>query len=116
MEVQTVAELAARHEDIVIADVRSHGYYDKGAMRIRGSIRLDPNVMLQTLDEIPKAKRLFLYCTCMREATSARVAQTLIDRGFEAYVIVGGLKAWQKAGLPTEPVPLDEMISLPTFR
>lgn len=117
MEVRTVAELAASAEsNIVIADVRSHGYYDQGAKRIRGSIRLDPNVMLQTLGDVPKSKKLFLYCTCYREATSARVAHVLIEKGFEAYVIVGGLRAWQKAGLPVEAVPQDDLVLLPTFR
>ena len=43
-----VDELARRvHSEgldkIVVADVRSHGYYDSGAERIRGSIRIEPN-------------------------------------------------------------------------
>jgi rhodanese-related sulfurtransferase len=44
------------------------------------------------------------------------VAHTLIENGFEAYVIVGGLKAWQKAGLPVESVPRDDLVQLPRFR
>jgi rhodanese-related sulfurtransferase len=44
------------------------------------------------------------------------VAQALTEQGFEAYVIAGGLKAWQKAGLPVEPVPLDDVVDLPSFR
>ena len=72
--------------------------------------------MLQTLGDVPKSKKLFLYCTCYREATSARVAHVLIEKGFEAYVIVGGLRAWQKAGLPVEAVPQDDLVLLPTFR
>jgi rhodanese-related sulfurtransferase len=44
------------------------------------------------------------------------VAHTLIENGFEAYVIVGGLKAWQKAGLAVESVPHDDLVQLPRFR
>ena len=51
----------------------------------------------------------------MREATSARVAHILRERGFDAYVIHGGLRAWTKAGFPLEPVPEDDLVLLPTF-
>jgi rhodanese-related sulfurtransferase len=43
------------------------------------------------------------------------VAHLLREHGFEAYVIVGGLSAWKKAGLPTEMVPSDDLVLLPTF-
>jgi len=51
----------------------------------------------------------------MREATSARVAQILREKGFNAYVIGGGLKAWRKAGYPLEPVPEEDIEMLPRF-
>ena len=51
----------------------------------------------------------------MREATSARVAHLLREEGFDAYVLVGGLAAWEKAGLPTEIVPEADLVMLPTF-
>lgn len=51
----------------------------------------------------------------MREATSARVAHLLRERGFNAFVIVGGLAAWRKAGQAVEFVPGEEIVRLPTF-
>jgi len=54
------AEEAAQ---IILADVRSHGYYDGGAQRIRGSIRLEPNNLQQALAALPKDKDIYLYCT-----------------------------------------------------
>ena len=39
----------------------------------------------------------------------------LREHGFDAYVIVGGLAAWKKAGLPTEQVPSDDLVLLPMF-
>jgi len=99
----------------VVYDVRSHGYYDSNATRIRGSRRLDPNALGQSNDEFPADQSVFLYCTCVREATSARVAQILLKRGVHCAVIKGGLRAWRKAGLPLEPVPANEMAALPSF-
>jgi len=39
----------------------------------------------------------------------------LIERGLNAFVIVGGLAAWRKAGQPVEPVPSDDLVKLPMF-
>ena len=39
----------------------------------------------------------------------------LRERGFSAFVIVGGLLAWRKAGYPVETVPADDVVHLPTF-
>jgi membrane protein DedA with SNARE-associated domain/rhodanese-related sulfurtransferase len=99
----------------LIYDVRSHGYYDPRAVRIRGSRRLDPNALTQFDEKIPETAMVYLYCTCVRQATSARVARVLLEKHVRTAVIVGGLRAWQKAGLPVEPIPSAEMAALPIF-
>jgi membrane protein DedA with SNARE-associated domain len=62
-----VHELAARlvtdAANVQIADVRSHGYYDKGAERILGSIRIEPNNLDEEAKHLPKDKDIYLYCT-----------------------------------------------------
>lgn len=47
----------------LLVDVRSHGYYDSGAERIKGSIRLEPNNLFEELKDLPKDKDIYLYCT-----------------------------------------------------
>lgn len=63
----TVAELANRvansNHDVLIVDVRSHGYYDSGANRIAGSTRLEPNRLSEELKALPRDKDIFVYCT-----------------------------------------------------
>jgi rhodanese-related sulfurtransferase len=98
-----------------IYDVRSHGYLDAKATRIQGSRRLDPNALNQSKVEVPPHRTVYVYCTCVREATSARVARELQKHGIRVAVIKGGLRAWRKAGLPIEPVPSSEMAALPVF-
>ena len=51
----------------------------------------------------------------MREATSARVAYWLREQGYSAFVIIGGLRAWTRAGYSLEPVPADDLVLLPKF-
>jgi rhodanese-related sulfurtransferase len=43
------------------------------------------------------------------------VAHLLREKGFNAFVIVGGLTAWRKAGEPMETVPASDFVKLPTF-
>ena len=50
-------------ERILLVDVRSHGYYDHGATRIRGSIRIEPNNLSEELKTLPRDKDIYLYCT-----------------------------------------------------
>jgi membrane protein DedA with SNARE-associated domain len=63
-----VPELAARLASgdggrVQIVDVRSHGYYDRGAERILGSIRIEPNNLQEEIKNLPKDKDIYLYCT-----------------------------------------------------
>jgi membrane protein DedA with SNARE-associated domain/rhodanese-related sulfurtransferase len=108
-------DVARRLAAVAVFDVRSHGYYEKDTMRIQGSARLEPNALNQETMRVPRDKEIVLYCTCAREATSERVARVLAEQGYKVSVIAGGLRAWKKAGLPLEPVPLDEIVRLPTF-
>jgi len=52
-----------KSKDILIVDVRSHGYYDEDASRIKGSVRLEPNHLSAELKSLPKDKDIYLYCT-----------------------------------------------------
>jgi membrane protein DedA with SNARE-associated domain len=63
-----VQELARKLEseeagNIVLVDVRSHGYYDSGASRIKGSIRLEPNNIAEEIKALSHNKDIYLYCT-----------------------------------------------------
>jgi rhodanese-related sulfurtransferase len=50
-------------DQILLVDVRSHGYYDAGAARIRGSIRIEPNKLSEEIAKLPREKDIYLYCT-----------------------------------------------------
>jgi len=61
---ELVDKLASgRRDDILVVDVRSHGYYDAGAARIAGSIRLEPNRLAEELKSLPRNKDIYVYCT-----------------------------------------------------
>jgi hypothetical protein len=65
IQVQELAERLASEDAarVLIVDVRSHGYYDVGAERIHGSIRIEPNNLDVEIQNLPKGKDIYLYCT-----------------------------------------------------
>jgi len=122
----TALELRERLENpdperpVVIADVRSHGYYDPNSVRISNSIRIEPSRLPVELDALRETLAVecdvFVYCSCAKEATSARIAHLMIERGNKVVVIEGGMRSWIRAGCPTEPVPEHDVEHLPRFR
>ena len=65
IEIGELAQLfnSDERERMIIADVRSHGYYDPDAYRIHGSIRIEPNNLDAEMDNLPRDKHIYLYCT-----------------------------------------------------
>ncbi len=104
---------------VVIADVRSHNYYDPGMQRIKNSIRVEPTRLKEELEALrefmaPECE-IYLYCSCIRDTTSKRVAHMLEQENCRTQVIEGGLKAWIRAGGELESVPLEDIQHLPQF-
>ena len=103
----------------VIADVRSHNYYDPGMQRIKNSIRVEPTRLREELEALrafmaPECE-IYLYCSCIRDTTSKRVAHMLEQENCRTSVIEGGLKAWVRAGGELELVPAADIQHLPRF-
>jgi membrane protein DedA with SNARE-associated domain len=65
VQVEELARKLASDEavKVLLVDVRSHGYYDPHASRIKGSIRIEPNNLPEELKVLPKDKDIYLYCT-----------------------------------------------------
>ena len=50
-------------DKLLVVDVRSHGYYDSAASRIKGSVRIEPNNLNEEIKLLPKDKDIYVYCT-----------------------------------------------------
>jgi len=104
---------------VVIADVRSHNYYDPGMLRIKNSIRVEPTRLKEELEALrefmaPECE-IYLYCSCIRDTTSKRVAHMLEQENCRTSVIEGGIKAWIRAGGELEGIPAADIQHLPRF-
>ena len=53
--------------------------------------------------ELPDGREVILYCNCPSEASAARIARLLMDRGVRSVrPLAGGLQAWIDAGFEAE--------------
>jgi membrane protein DedA with SNARE-associated domain len=65
VQVHELIEKLASEEagKVLLVDVRSHGYYDAEAARIKGSVRIEPNNLEAELKKLPQDTDIYLYCT-----------------------------------------------------
>jgi membrane protein DedA with SNARE-associated domain/rhodanese-related sulfurtransferase len=105
----TVGELEALIQagaQPTIIDVRSPGTRARDGRRIPGALLLDTAELDKASAELPTDRDIVLYCTCPNEASAARVAKSLMVRGFtRVRPLLGGFDAWVEAGFSVERLP-----------
>jgi rhodanese-related sulfurtransferase len=85
----------------VIVDVRLKYPYEHSTVALPGSIRLSPHE--PDYSAIPAGRDVVVYDSDPDEIVSAPIVASLIDRGFKAAALKGGIGEWMAANLPTEP-------------
>jgi rhodanese-related sulfurtransferase len=89
----------------VLLDVRTKSDYETSPLKLPGAIRLDPaDAEAGPIPlELEKTQLIVAYCTSKEEATSARAAHLLRQRGWsQVRILKGGLGGWTNARLPVE--------------
>jgi membrane protein DedA with SNARE-associated domain/rhodanese-related sulfurtransferase len=90
----------------LIIDVRSATARELEPHWIPGALAISLNDVDAHLKDLPKDRDIILYCTCPSEASAARVAKVLMNRGFKRVrPLAGGLEAWVAAGLTVTQAP-----------
>ena len=82
-------------------DVRREEDYLQSPQVIAGASWRDPSRVLEWSQELDASKPVLLYCLRGKDIGGSTVL-TLRARGIDARYIVGGIEAWQAAGLPLE--------------
>jgi membrane protein DedA with SNARE-associated domain/rhodanese-related sulfurtransferase len=110
----TVQELRRLIDDgspPAIVDVRTTRSF--AAQHIPGALRMTVDEVDAQLASLPRDREIVLYCTCPNEASAARVARVLMDRGFtRVRPLEGGLDCWIEAGLPVDE---ETMVGIPAL-
>ena len=87
----------------VLLDVRTKTDYETSPLKLPGAVRLEPEHAATADPHIVREQLIVAYCTSPEEATSARVAAVLRQRGWkDVRILKGGLGGWTNARLPVE--------------
>jgi membrane protein DedA with SNARE-associated domain/rhodanese-related sulfurtransferase len=101
ISVQELRRLIDDGSPPAIVDVRTTRSF--AAQHIPGALRMTIAEVDEQLANLPRDREIVLYCTCPNEASAARVARVLMDRGFtRVRPLEGGLDCWIAEGLPVE--------------
>jgi S1-C subfamily serine protease/rhodanese-related sulfurtransferase len=89
----------------VLVDARTQAEYETSPLKLPGAVRLAPEDVAagRIALDADRQQLVVVYCTTADEATSARVAQALRQRGWtRVRILKGGLGGWTNARLPVE--------------
>ena len=90
---------ASADQDVFqFVDVREE--YEFNAGHIRGSMHIPLMDLPGRFDEIPRNRTVVAVCQIGQRSDLA--ARFLIEQGFDAHNLEGGLARWQAAGLPVD--------------
>jgi len=100
MEVEVLRDLLERGNDVTILDVRPAD--ERAEWFITGSVHRDAYDALRAGDVSPLSgvslpRNVPVVAVCAMGRTSVVAARHLAERGFEAYSLTGGMKAWSLA-------------------
>ena len=86
----------------MLLDVRSVES-QKADGRIPGAIAVDEKTVAIRIPESESGREVIVYCSCPNEASAARIAKMLKERGFSRVrPLAGGIEAWIQAGYEVE--------------
>ena len=90
--------LIAAGERPLVVDVRGRTTQQIDPRRIPDAIAISLDAIETSRDELPRDRKIIVYCGCPNEASAAKAAQLLLDRGYPwVRPLIGGLEAWSTA-------------------
>lgn len=90
--------LGSGHAPLVL-DMRSPTSRRLEPLAIEGARLVAPDGLAAAVRDVPVDRDIVSYCSCPNEATSAKAAKDLAERGYRhVRPLLGGLRAWEAAG------------------
>lgn len=88
--------LTAANAGALLLDVREDGEWQAG--HAPDAVHLPMGQLPARADELPNDRRI--VAVCRSGGRSAAVTKALVNAGFDAVNLVGGMQAWQASGQP----------------
>ncbi len=91
--------LQSQGDGVAFIDVRTPGEYQSG--HVPGAKLIPVQTLAQHLSEVPKDKKVIVYCESGVRA--ARAAELLVEHGYSNVLSMkASMRGWRNAGLPME--------------
>ena len=84
----------------LIVDARLKYPYEHSTLTLPGALRMGPGIA--DASRLPRDREIVVYDSDPDELVSARVVSGLIQQGFRAAALAGGIGEWITAKLPTD--------------
>jgi membrane protein DedA with SNARE-associated domain/rhodanese-related sulfurtransferase len=98
ISVHELQALIAAGERPLFVDVRGRTTQQIDPRRILDAIAISLDAIEASRDELPRDRKIVVYCGCPNEASAAKAARLLLDRGYPwVRPLIGGLEAWSTA-------------------
>ena len=95
MSADDLQALSAAGERPLVVDVRGRTTQQIDPRRIPDAVAISLDAIDASRDELPRDRKIVVYCGCPNEASAARATRLLLDRGSPwVRPLVGGLEAW----------------------
>ena len=94
----TQATQLMNHSDAAIIDIRSSDAFLNG--HIVNAVSLPSNELPNKTKQLEKFKSRPIVIVCSAGLESPRIASSLMQQGFNAQALAGGMRAWIEAEMP----------------
>jgi Fe-Mn family superoxide dismutase len=97
LSVEELAAQIASGGGVQIVDARQRNHMSRDADLMAGATWRDPDRVAEWIAELKRDQPVSVYCAWGFDV-GCNVTKTLIERGFDAPIVRGGLSAWYAAG------------------
>ena len=105
ISVDELQALIAAGERPLVVDVRGQTTQQIDPRRIPDAISVSLDAIQGGQGRLPRDRKIVLYCGCPNEASAAKAARLLLDRGYSwVRPLIGGLDAWSAAALSSDTI------------
>jgi rhodanese-related sulfurtransferase len=95
---ELIKRIREEDDSIQIVDVRSRKDYEE--MHIKNSISIPMSELKDNLNQLSRDKINVLYCYDQQCHASASAAVVLVENGYPAMELEGGIKVWNQKAFP----------------
>ena len=90
-------------QEVLVVDLRGALDHEADPFTIPGALRMTAEELEHRHHEIPRHREVILFCACPNEATAAKMALLLRQKGItKVRPLAGGIDAWRASEFPLE--------------